>query len=103
MDPGLLESAYQTCLAHELMLNDISFTLEYPVPIRYKKILLDCGYRIDILIEDRLIVELKAVEEVTGVHQAQILTYMKLIGIKTGLLMNFNVQRLIEGTHRFII
>ena len=85
------------------MLKNISFTLEYPVPIKYKEILLNCGYRIDILIENRLILELKAVDEITGVHQAQMLTYMKLIGINTGLLMNFNVQRLIEGTHRFIL
>ena len=101
LGPGLLESTYQKCLAHELMLEDISFALEFPVPVKYKGIRMDCGFRIDLLIEDQLILELKAVEDISGVHKAQLLTYMKLTGINTGLLMNFNVQRLIDGTHRF--
>ncbi|CEF49455.1 unnamed protein product [uncultured bacterium] len=98
---GLLESTYQQCLAHELHLNAIPFKLEHPLPVEYKGIRLDCGYRIDVLVDDRLILELKAVDEVSGIHKAQLLTYMKLSGIKTGLLINFNVQRLSDGIERF--
>jgi GxxExxY protein len=101
LGPGLLESTYLQCLAHELHRHGIPFRLEHPLPVEYKGVRLDCGYRIDLLIEDRLIVELKAVEEVRGIHRAQLLTYMKLSGIKTGLLLNFNVQRLVDGTERF--
>ncbi len=100
---GLLESTYQQCLAHELHLKGIAFQLEHPLPVVYKKVKLDCGYRIDILIENRLIIELKAVEEIKGIHKAQLLTYMKLSGIDTGLLINFNVERLKDGIQRFKI
>jgi len=100
---GLLESTYQQCLAHELHLKGIAFQLEHPLPVEYKKIKLDCGYRIDILVENRLIVELKAVEEIKGIHKAQLLTYMKLSGIDTGLLISFNVERLKDGIQRFKI
>ncbi len=103
LGPGLLESTYQQCLAHELHLNGIAFKLEHPLPVEYKAITLDCGYRIDILAENRLIIELKAVEEIKGIHKAQLLTYMKLSGIDTGLLINFNVERLKEGIQRFKI
>ena len=88
LGPGLLESTYQQCLAHELHLNEIDFKLEHPMPVDYKGVLLDCGYRIDLLVDGRLILELKAVEEVSGIHQAQLLTYMKLSGIKTRLLIS---------------
>jgi len=71
------------------------------MPVEYKGIRLDCGYRIDVLVDDRLILELKAVEEIKGIHKAQLLTYMKLARIETGLLINFNVKRLIDGIHRF--
>ena len=101
LGPGLLESTYQQCLAHELTLNDIPFRLEHPLPVEYKGVRLDCGYRIDVLVDDRLILELKAVEEVKGIHKAQLLTYMKLSRVKTGLLINFNVQRLTDGIQRF--
>lgn len=101
LDPGLLESAYQQCLAHELSLNEIPFRLECPLPVEYKDVRLDCGYRIDVLVDKQLILELKAVEEVKGIHKAQLLTYMKLARIKTGLLINFNVQRLANGIQRF--
>jgi len=101
LGPGLLESTYQQCLAHELHLNAIAFKLEHPMPVDYKGVLLDCGYRIDLLVDGRLILELKAVEENSVVHQAQLLTYMKLSGIKTGLLINFNVRRLVDGIKRF--
>ncbi len=101
LGPGLLESTYQQCLAHELHLKGIPFRLEHPMPVEYKGVRLDCGYRVDLLVEDQLILELKAVEAVTGIHKAQLLTYLKLSGIKTGLLINFNVQRLTDGIERF--
>ena len=101
LGPGLLESTYQQCLARELDLNEIAFKLEHPLPVEYKGIQLDCGYRIDLLIENRLIVELKAVDSVKEIHKAQLLTYMKLSGIETGLLVNFNVKRLKDGIQRF--
>jgi GxxExxY protein len=82
-------------------LNGIPFTLEHPMPVEYKGVRLDCGYRIDVLVDRRLILELKAVEGVSGIHKAQLLTYMKLSGINTGLLINFNVQRLTDGIERF--
>ena len=103
LGPGLLESTYQQCLARELHLNDIAFKLEHPLPVEYKGIILDCGYRVDILVENRLIIELKAVGEVKGIHKAQLLTYMKLSGIDTGLLINFNVKILKDGVQRFKI
>ena len=101
--PGLLESTYQQCLAHELELNGIAFKLEYPLPVEYKGIRLDCGYRIDLLIEDEIIVELKAVEELKGIYEAQLLTYMKLSGVKQGFLINFNVKRLKDGLKSFVL
>ncbi|HPC19385.1 MAG TPA: GxxExxY protein [Kiritimatiellia bacterium] len=101
LGPGLLESAYQQCLAYELKLNGIPFRTEVPVPIAYKGIQLECGYRLDFVVDDRLILELKSVDEITGIHRAQLLTYLKLTGIPTGLLINFNVARLIDGLERF--
>ena len=101
LGPGLLESTYEQCLARELTLNDINFKLQHPLPVEYKGVQLDCGYRIDLLIDDQLIIELKAVDEIHGIHQAQILTYMKLSGISTGLLINFNVKVLKDGLKRF--
>ena len=103
LGPGLLESAYEQCLAHELKRNGISFQLQHPQAVEYKGIRLDCGYRIDMLIEDELIIELKAVEEIRGIHEAQLLTYMKLAGIKTGLLINFNVSKLKDGLKRYVL
>jgi len=101
LGPGLLESTYQQCLAHELHLADIAFTLEHPLPVLYKDIRLDCGYRIDLLVEKEVIVELKSVAELAPIHQAQILTYMKLAEVATGLLINFNVTKLKHGIKRF--
>jgi GxxExxY protein len=103
LGPGLLESAYEQCLAHELNRNGIKFQLQCPLPVQYKDIRLDCGYRIDILVEDQLIVELKSVDEIKGIHEAQLLTYMKLAGMKIGLLMNFNVTKLKDGIKRFVL
>ena len=101
LGPGLLESTYQQCLIHELKLNGIPFQAEKPIPVEYKGIRLDCGYRIDVLVDGRLILELKSAEEIAPIHKAQLLTYMKLSGIHTGLLINFNVRRLIDGIERF--
>ncbi len=81
LGPGLLESTYQQCLAREFHLAGIAFKLEHPLPVEYKGVRLDCGYRIDILVENRLIIELKAVDEIKGIHKAQLLTYMKLSGM----------------------
>ncbi|MCF7791820.1 MAG: GxxExxY protein [Victivallales bacterium] len=78
LGPGLLKSTYEQCLAHELKLNNIDFKLQHPLPVAYKDARLDCGYRVDVLIEDELIIELKSVEEIKGIHEAQLLTYMKL-------------------------
>jgi len=103
LGPGLLESTYEQCLAHKLGLAGISFRLQHPQPVEYKGVRLDCGYRIDVLVEDKLIVELKSVDQLKGVHEAQLLTYMKLSGVKTGLLMNLNVSRLKSGIKRFVL
>ncbi len=107
LGPGLLESTYQLCLARELALNKIKFYLEHPIPVEYKGVHLNCGYRIDILVENadesprQIILELKSVEDIQEIHKAQILTYMKLSNITTGLLINFNVKRLTDGIKRF--
>ena len=96
LGPGLLESTYEQCVAHELKLNGIEFRSQHPQPVKYKGIRLDCGYRVDVLVEDALILDLKSVEEIKGIHEAQLLTYMKLAGVKTGLLINF---RPTQGRH----
>lgn len=103
LGPGLLESAYEQCLAHELSLAGINFRLQVPVAVEYKGIKIDCGYRIDMLINDELIVELKSVERIVPIHQAQLLTYMKLAEVKVGLLINFNVEILKAGIKRFVL
>jgi len=103
LGPGLLESTYERCLTHEFTLNEIAFRQQWPLPVEYKEVRLDCGYRIDLLVEDALIVELKCVEQIDGIHQAQLLTYMKLARIGTGLLINFNVRRLRDGIRRFVL
>ena len=100
---GLLESTYEQCLAHELKLNGIAFQLQHPQPVQYKGIRLDCGYRLDVLVENKLIVELKSVDEIKRIHEAQLLTYMKLAEVKIGLLMNFNVTTLKDGIKRFVL
>jgi GxxExxY protein len=103
LGPGLLESTYQHCLAHELNTHGIPFLAEHPLPVSYKGTRLDCGYRIDLLVDGQLILELKAVEAVAAIHRAQLLTYLRLSGIRTGLLINFNVQRLTDGIERFVV
>ena len=103
LGPGLLESTYKQCLAHELKIEGMPFKLQFPLPVEYKGIKLDCGYRIDLLVANILIVELKSVENVLPIHQAQLLTYMKLSGIKIGLLMNFNVKYMKDGIKRMVL
>jgi len=103
LGPGLLESTYRQCLACELSHAGILFQMEVPLPVRYKDILLDCGYRIDLLVRGELIVEIKSVEAVLPIHQAQILTYMRLANVPIGLLINFNVTRLQTGIKRFVL
>ena len=97
---GLLESSYQACLTHELTLKNLKFKTEVPLPIFYKGLKVGGGYRIDILVEDQLVLELKAVEEIKNIHLAQLLTYMKLGEFKTGLLISFNVSMLVDGVKR---
>ena len=101
LGPGLLESTYEQCLAYELSANRISISLQVPVPVTYKEINLDCGYRLDIVVEKKLILELKSVATLSALHEAQLLTYMKLSGINIGLLLNFNVKRMKDGIKRF--
>ncbi|WP_047446018.1 GxxExxY protein [Alistipes sp. ZOR0009] len=103
LGPGLLESAYQACLSYELKKKGFKVESEKPLPLVYEEVKLDCGYRIDLLVDNRVIIELKTVDQFTEVHQAQILTYMKLSKIKYGLLINFNVKSLKEGIKRFIL
>ena len=103
LGPGLLESASEQCLAHELQRNGITFQLQHPQPVRYKDVRLDCGYRIDILVENKLILEFKSVEKIKGIHEAQLLTYMKLAGVKVGLLINFNNTKLKDDIKRYVL
>ena len=103
LGPGLLESTYEQCVAYELIQSGIPFKIQQPIPVAYKEIKLDCGYRVDLLVEDRLIVELKSVEQLLKIHEAQVLTYMKLANIRIGLLINFNVQMLKKGIKRFVL
>ncbi len=103
LGPGLLESSYRQCLACELSHARIPFQMELALPVRYKDLLLDCGYRIDLFIRNDLIVEIKSVETLLPIHQAQILTYMRLSKVSLGLLINFNVTKLQNGTKRFVL
>ena len=103
LGPGLLESTYEQCLARELSLASIPFKLQVFLPVKYKNVIIDCGYRIDVLVKDKLIIEIKSVEKIIDVHRAQLLTYMKLSGIGIGLLMNFNVELFKTGLKRFVL
>ena len=103
LGPGLLESAYEACLCYELGQRGLAFQRQVALPVVYKTVQLDCGYRIDLLVQERLIVELKTVEHLLPIHEAQLLTYMKLRGISTGLLLNFNVPLLKNGIKRLVL
>ena len=103
LGPGLLESAYETCLFHELTLRGIPSKRQVYLPISYEGIEVDAGYRMDVVVDDRVIIEIKAVETLTRLHEAQILTYLKLSRYRVGLLMNFNVDLFRNGLKRVIL
>ncbi|MDD5542232.1 MAG: GxxExxY protein [Acidobacteriia bacterium] len=103
LGPGLLESAYQECLCRELWLGNIRFHRERALPLEYKGIRLECGYRVDLVVEGLVAVEIKAVEVLAPVHDAQLLTYLRLGGWTVGLLINFNVPVLKDGIHRRVL
>ena len=102
LGPGLLESAYSECLRHELSARRLSFTAERRVALTYKDAVLNCKYRLDLVVEGIVIVEVKALAEVLPIHQAQLVTYLKLTGLPVGLVINFNVERLVNGVKRVI-
>jgi GxxExxY protein len=102
LGPGLLESAYEECLCHELQLRKIVYERQKPLPVVYKGVNLDCGYRLDVVVENAIILELKAVEKIEPIHQAQLLTYLKLSGLKLGLVLNFNVSVMKDGIVRIV-
>jgi len=103
LGPGLLETAYESCLAHEMELRGITFERQKAIPVSYKATYLDCGFRVDLLVENLVVVELKTVEKLHLVHSAQILTYLKLTRCKLGLLLNFNVNLMRDGVKRFAL
>ena len=103
LGPGLLESAYEECLCHELHLRKVSFKRQVDLPVAYKGLKLDCGYRLDVLVEDSVVLELKSIEQILPIHHAQLLTYLKLSGKKVGLLINFNVAVLKNGIVRRVL
>ena len=103
LGPGLLESAYEECLYYELRQLSLNVGKQKPLPLIYKEVKLDAGYRIDLLVENKVIVEIKSVESLADIHMAQILTYLKLSGCKLGLLANFNVRHLKDGIKRVIL
>lgn len=102
LGPGLLGSAYQQCLYYKLQKEGLKVQKEKPMPLEYEEVYLDCGYRIDLLVEDKLVIEIKSVEALKNIHMAQTLTYMKLGDYKLGLLINFNVNMLKQGVKRVI-
>jgi GxxExxY protein len=103
LGPGLLESAYEECLCHELHLRGIDFRRQIDLPVEYKGLKLDCGYRLDLIVHEEVVVELKCVEKVLPVHEAQLLTYMLMTGKQVGPLINFNVPQLIKGITRRVL
>jgi GxxExxY protein len=97
LGPGLLESTYEECLCHELNLRGLAFQRQVPLPVAFKSVKLDCGYRLDLIVQDSVVLELKCVEHTLPVHEAQLLTYLKLTGKRIGLILNFNVPTLVRG------
>ena len=102
LGPGLLESAYEECLCYEFQQKKMSFERQKPLPIIYKEVELDCGYKLDVVVENIIILELKACKKIEPIHEAQLLTYLKLSGMKVGLLINFNVPVLKDGIKRLV-
>jgi GxxExxY protein len=103
LEPGLLESAYEECLCYELLQAMLRFERQAALPIVYKSVRLDCGYRLDVVVEGRLVLELKTVERLLPIHEAQVITYLRLSGIPTGLLLNFNSVVLKDGIRRLML
>jgi GxxExxY protein len=103
LGPGLLESAYEECLCHELHLRGLAFQHQVDLPVPYKGLKLDCGYKMDVVVEDEVVLELKSIEKILPVHEAQLLTYMKLSVKRVGLLINFNVPLLTRGIIRRVL
>ena len=103
LGPGLLESTYEECLCHELHLRGLTFERQVELPVSYKGLQLDCGYRIDLIVRRDVVLELKAIERILPIHQAQLLTYMKLSGMRVGLLINFNAPLLTQGIIRRVL
>jgi len=103
LGPGLLESAYEACLLYELRLRKMKIESQKSMPVFYKDVMLDCGYRIDLIVEDQVIVEVKSITAIAPIHEAQLMSYLKLSNCKYGLLINFNVKLLKEGVRRFRI
>ena len=103
LGPGLLESTYEACLCHELSVKGISFVRQHAITVRYKGVEIDCGYRLDLLVEDKVIIELKSVDKLTPLYDAQLISYLKLCDINVGLLINFNVLLLKQGIRRKVL
>jgi GxxExxY protein len=103
LGPGLLETSYEACLNYELKLSGLDVKRQLLLPLIYKEVNLDAGYRIDLLVENKVILEIKAVESINDFHRAQIMAYLRLSGCKVGLLMNFNVTTIVNGIHRFVM
>ena len=103
LGPGLLESAYEACLAYELSDRGLKVERQKALPVKYREVFLDCGYRIDLLVEEEVVIELKAVEKLEKIHEAQLLSYLKLSGSKVGLIINFNVRVLKNGLRRMVL
>ncbi|NQT14502.1 MAG: GxxExxY protein [Planctomycetes bacterium] len=100
--PGLLESAYEECLCRELSLRGLSFQRQVPLPVTYKGVKLDCGYKLDLVVEDKVVLELKSVKAIEPIHEAQLLTYLRLSGKQVGLVMNFNTVLMKDGIKRMV-
>jgi GxxExxY protein len=102
LGPGLLESVYEECLCYELVSKKIGYQRQIPLPVKYREVRLDCGYRLDVVVEDAVILELKSCERIESIHKAQLLTYLKLSGLRIGLIINFNVPVLKNGIIRVV-
>ena len=103
LGPGLLESAYEECLCYELRSRGIAYDRQLELPVKYKGLQLDCGYRIDVLVEKKIVLELKSVDALLAIHEAQLMTYLKLSGCRLGMLMNFNVVLMKDGMKRIVL
>ena len=102
LGPGLIESAYEACMAYDLTSRGIKVERQKPLPIQYKGIRLDCGYRMDMVVENKLVLEIKAVDQIAPIHEAQLLTYLRMSGCQVGLIMNFNVPLFKDGLKRIV-